>query len=101
MREKREISRYTLKIKHLNFFQFTVYGIESLVLNFQVMLSNEVFGFNKIQHEKSKGIFLEFCWIPGGKYQSTKFQINQLTITLFSGSMQKSPPSSWKNLKMP
>ena len=33
----------------------------------------------------------------------TKFQMNQLTVTLFSGPDKKSPlpPHSWQNLKMP
>ena len=37
------------------------------------------------------------CTITG-----TKFQINPLTVTLFSGSWPESPlPRSWRNLKMP
>ena len=43
---------FIVKIKHLNRFHFKVYGFESFVLSFQVMLSN-FFGFNKIRHEKT------------------------------------------------
>ena len=52
MCEKREILCFRVKIKPLNYFHFKVYGLRSVVLSFQVMLNNEIFGFNKIQHEK-------------------------------------------------